>query len=297
MIRIRRGVATRGLLPLAILHGFPMRLPIATNAVFRDFWNRASERARQLGYRLEEFWMREPGVTPARLRSILLARGIRGLLLSQPVLESDGRLAFDLAGFCAVNSGACDFTPQIHSVVSHHTQMTRLALDTVLSRGYRRIGLAFHPARRRTFLSDDWAEYLAYCASGLIPEPLEAFPTAHTSGAAPRFLEWCRRERPEVIIGNPDALHWLRDAGIRVPADIAFVALGREVRDVDSAGVDNRNQDQAAALVDLLVAHLQRSEFGPPPFAKTVMIQGRWVDGSTLPQRRRSTRRRTSLNA
>jgi hypothetical protein len=33
-----------------------------------------------LGYRLEPFWLREPGMTPRRMRGILDARGIEGLL-------------------------------------------------------------------------------------------------------------------------------------------------------------------------------------------------------------------------
>jgi len=40
----------------------------------------AARRATELGFRLENFRLHEPGMTPARLVEVLRARGIRGVL-------------------------------------------------------------------------------------------------------------------------------------------------------------------------------------------------------------------------
>ena len=49
-------------------------------------------RADELGYRLEPFWLRAPRFTPRRLRVILDARGIEGLLcFGSPRIDEIGR--------------------------------------------------------------------------------------------------------------------------------------------------------------------------------------------------------------
>jgi hypothetical protein len=57
---------------------------------FDAYWHGATQAAVELGYRLEEFVV-GPEISPERLHSILLARGVRGLLLLNqfPDVEAD----------------------------------------------------------------------------------------------------------------------------------------------------------------------------------------------------------------
>jgi LacI family transcriptional regulator len=48
-----------------------------------DYFPGAAERADDLGYKLEHFWLAEPGMTPERFCNILVARGICGLLVGR----------------------------------------------------------------------------------------------------------------------------------------------------------------------------------------------------------------------
>ena len=48
-----------------------------------DYFPGAAARASELGYKLEHFWLGEPGMTPARFAQILASRGINGLLIGR----------------------------------------------------------------------------------------------------------------------------------------------------------------------------------------------------------------------
>ena len=49
------------------------------------------------------------------------------------------------------------------------------------------------------------------------------------------------------------------------------------------SGIDQNNERVGAAGVDLVVEQLQSNDFGLPENPKTVLIEGRWVPGTTAP--------------
>jgi LacI family transcriptional regulator len=51
------------------------------SACTRDYFEGASQHATERGYRLETFWLSEPGMTGQRMSKILWTRGIQGVLL------------------------------------------------------------------------------------------------------------------------------------------------------------------------------------------------------------------------
>src|SRR5882724_7323098 len=61
-------------------------------------------RARELGYRLEEFWIRAPGMTPRRVQQIMESRGTEGIVvLNYP--EAPAKLDLDLSAYASVVIG------------------------------------------------------------------------------------------------------------------------------------------------------------------------------------------------
>jgi len=70
-------------------------------ALYRDS---AAERLAQHGYRLEDFWLREQGLTAKRASQILFSRGIRGLLIC-PLPTDRGHLSLEWKKFSAVSFG------------------------------------------------------------------------------------------------------------------------------------------------------------------------------------------------
>ena len=80
-----------------------------------DFFPGAVQKARDLGYKLEHFWLAEPGMTPARFCDVLTARGIHGLIVGR---LPPGQTALDLAWerFSCVALGMTLRTPQLQLV-------------------------------------------------------------------------------------------------------------------------------------------------------------------------------------
>ena len=87
----------------------------------------AKQRAQQLGYRIEIFWLGDPEVRPVRLAEILKARNIHGLLLA-PTHAPRGLLQFDFAPFAVVGLGVSNETSSILSVAHDHFNGMKLAI-------------------------------------------------------------------------------------------------------------------------------------------------------------------------
>jgi DNA-binding LacI/PurR family transcriptional regulator len=101
----------------------------------------------------------------------------------------------------------------------------------------------------------------------------------------PLFLTWIRHRRPDVIIcGSPKILPWLREDGIRVPEDVGLIRVDLHEEEPGYAGVNQNTALAAKSAVDLLIGQLHYGELGNPPFQKCVMIEGKWVSGSTIRQ-------------
>ena len=98
-----------------------------------------SKRARDLGFRLEPLWLRAPGMTYRRFRSILETRSIEGLLcFGSPDFEQE--FPAELGHLAVVTLGLSIRTP-LHRVTSHFYNDTVAALTKVHQLGYRRPGL------------------------------------------------------------------------------------------------------------------------------------------------------------
>lgn len=97
------------------------------------------------------------------------------------------------------------------------------------------------------------------------------------------FVKWFERERPEAVISvfPGGVISWLQNAGFAVPEDVGFVALDWSEK-MQCAGIDQNFELVAAATVDLLVEQLYHNRIGVPSNPKTVLIEGRWTDGSTV---------------
>ncbi|MGH7994758.1 MAG: LacI family DNA-binding transcriptional regulator, partial [Opitutaceae bacterium] len=88
----------------------------------------AADRAHELGFKLDPHWAAEPGISPARFRQILAARGITGVIVSRlPHGVTD--LATDVAGLSAVGFGVTLQTPELHRVAYNHFDVVRHAVD------------------------------------------------------------------------------------------------------------------------------------------------------------------------
>lgn len=236
------------------------------------YFEGAKRRAGELGYDLVPFWAGEPGLTPERLRQILLARGVRGVLLP-PSLER-GREGLSWEGLAVVSFGCSRMVPRLHSIHNHHYRSMELLLAELHALGYRRPGLAL---TRPVNASVDGAWSAAYFnfnyeSGAKLPEPLIA-----DDWGARELLAWRVAQRVDVVVTDrAAALGWLRAGGLDVPGECGFALTARHRGQPVCAGIDENSGVIGASAVDLLTSLVERGETGVPANPQNVLIEGFW---------------------
>lgn len=278
-----RGTARPGLkVNLAVLSAGPEPNAWRETPSWLAFHRGMQRRARELGYGLDHVWMRAPGLTPERLEQVLLARGIRGAVLL-PFPDGHGEPTLNWERLAVATVGYALASPRLNWASSRHYQIIGLTLQELTRLGYRRIGLALPPRADRFAEGTFLARYLLFQATQ--PRAARVAPfCCHDFGewSAPRLLQWYRRYRPDAIITmNPQCRTWLQAAGIAVPAKVGLATLDLNAALSDWSGIDECSEAVGVAALDLVIEQLNRAEPGLPPHPKAVLIDGRWVAGST----------------
>ncbi|MBX3749173.1 MAG: LacI family DNA-binding transcriptional regulator [Opitutaceae bacterium] len=244
-----------------------------------------SDQAARYGYRAEEFRLDRAKMSPTRLRQILEARGIEGVVVSPQSSQSIGR-EVDYAGLAAVTLGYGLTQPPLHRASTNMTRGILQATRELSARGYHRIGLAVSEwidARSDYTYTGAMLNYQRRVAA---PDrvPLLLFPKNNIAEDKKYFCAWFRRHRPDVIISFdtyvPD---WLRkDLRISIPEECGLVIHDWTERCADFAGIDHRRPQVVAAAVDLLATQLLNNERGVPAVARQVLIEPAWVEGPSI---------------
>ena len=250
----------------------------------------AAERCAELGYRLDEFWLREPGMTNRRISSILHHRGIRGVVVCPAVLPEITHLRLEWRHFASISFETAVLAPRLHRVAPDYHYNILLALKMLRRLGYRRIGLFLHRQEdRRSHHS-----YLAgfrYFQSG-IPTAEHVPPLIYdsTTLSTAALHRWMDEARPDVILGHHSKLvTWVRESGRRVPGELGVAHLALDGDCEDWSGIWQHKQRIGAQTIEQLVSMIQNNRLGLPDIAYETLVPGEWRHGSTL---RRNMRRR-----
>lgn len=250
-----------------------------------DFFPGAVERAREFGYKLEHFWLAEPGMTPTRFCDILVTRGVHGLIIGR---MPPGQYALELGWerFSAVALGMTLRSPRLHHVTENHFDTAWQAMQQCLERGYQRVGLVFSEANDSPRVGDRWiGAYLLQQHKFPAGNRLPLCPGAPTDAAT--FASWFRRERPDALLATHamPVLEWLKALGYEVPRDLGLVEL-QDRPELGSTGVYYDPAKIGALAVEMLVGLMHRNETSVPADQHEVMLTGEWREGKTLPPRR-----------
>ncbi len=263
---------------------------------FREWVKGCHERAVQLGYGLDPFWLHEPGISAARLTKILESRNIRGIivaaLLDRTGLPDEFSLIWNR--FACVVVGVHPASPPLNFSSNDQFSTALHAVQRLRGYGYRRMGLVLSPEVdamvERRFSAGFWAG-LESCEGC---ERIPTFPFHH--GREISFRAWYAQHRPEVILCvHHEVKKWIHDMGIKVPEELGLAHLDRHEELSDWSGMHQNNTLVGAAAVDMLVGQLHRNEVGMPEFPKASFIQSTWIDGPTI--LRRSARSKPARTA
>jgi LacI family transcriptional regulator len=252
----------------------------------------AKAAAEARGHSLDIFVVGHGHLAPARLNTILNARGISGILLS--TFEIDiGQLDLDWAQFCAVKIECLHLTPNLDAVSNDQLQVARLAMRRLRKLGYRRIGLA--TAREdQTRLAESFGMGVLV-EQALLPEaecvPPLIFSLAEVPMLPKLIPEWMREHEVDVIISNWNELFdTFATAGIRLPDDVAFASLDVPPSLPHVAGVVQNHRLVGQRAMEQLAIMSDAYQRGVPESQTITYIPGYWQDGVTAPARpKRST--------
>ncbi|MDR1283349.1 MAG: LacI family transcriptional regulator [Opitutaceae bacterium] len=281
MSQLRRNRHRKHFEPVAFVTAFSTADKWKSMIQFKAYFDGATQRCVELGFRLEEFWLGGVNWQGARLSTILQTRAIRGVLLA-PASTSSTRLDMDWAQFSVVAFGYGFKHLPCHRVTNDQYRTLLRLLSRLDHLGYRRIGLVYPRSWDQKIINYLFAAtsvYQSYLQPALHVPPLMA---EHQN---PRDLVgWVRQHRPDaVVVSHANVLEWLKEAGIRVPGDlgVAFFS-GRDIRAENLAGMDQNPRHIGMTAIELVAEQLYENRTGIPAFQKVVLVEGEWNDGWTV---------------
>jgi LacI family transcriptional regulator len=266
---------------LALVNAHDVPLARLSSANIKGIAKAAYEEAARRGYRLEEFWLRAPGMSGQRLSGIMESRGIAGVILL-PLPANCGELGLRWNSFAVVSTCFSAYKLGLNLVSTNRQHYIELALQKLRALGYRRIGLAIDEdtderSHHQTLAHFYWDQLLRPSS-----ERVQALLVSSIDLSSLR--SWLAAERPEVVISTRNHVHGLLcTLGHKIPRDIGFAALAASAGDVPFlAGVDERPKAVGISSIDLLVSELQREEYGLPTTRRLLLVEGSWIKGRTV---------------
>jgi DNA-binding LacI/PurR family transcriptional regulator len=273
-LRRSHGALFRGTIGVVIVDE-PER-PVQALRFFDELIRGATERSAELGYAVTRFALGGASGVPARrLDSILKSRGVRGLVLL-PTWNEPDFAGLDWSHYAGVYTDYIIERPALPTVCSdHHRSLTR-ALERLYDLGYRRPGILLrsHDDER---LHHRWkGAFLAY----QLHQPPDRYvpPLVRESFSGPIFDEWYRRWRPDVVLAHDVRVStWLKPHLTKENSPGFFCLNLNVVAGGGYAGLDQQPALLGARAVELVIAQLQRSEYGLLDTPSLTSIPARFV--------------------
>jgi LacI family transcriptional regulator len=243
----------------------------------------ASQRATELGFRVQNFWLREPGMSPARLAEIFKARGIRGILIG-PMQDQNAPFDFPWRDFALATIGYSLHAPAISRACHAHFRGMHRAMDELIAHGYKRIGYVTSQDLEER-VNSLWGAAYRLNQHRLSARDRIA-PLVFEADARRGMLErWLARTRPDAIVNAlPGVFELLTDLGLRPPAGMGFVHLDlpTHLKNGNVTGVDQLWEVVGAGAVVLVANQLYTNTSGLPAHPVTHLVEGTWIEGGTL---------------
>jgi LacI family transcriptional regulator len=282
MALIRATAKENSLPTLAIVYNKP-RSVLAWEHSARRQLEGACARALELGYGHNVFNLYEEPLSPARLLSILRARGIVGVVFIGTLNPSVPKehLAIGYEFPCSIVGVRYPDIP-FHVSISDHLGLGPIAIHSLLELGYRRPGVVMPRGIEKGL---QWG-FTGGLAAGLLAVPkenrLEILYTGNDDLSVmehdfPAIEKWIRQKKPDVIL-SLDTFHLGRFLN-QQPKDsrVPHYSLAWDARLAMPGGIDQRFETVGAGGVDLVVGQLHRGECGLPKIPKVLVTPGTWV--------------------
>lgn len=271
---------------LAWINAWPDPADLKRHLEFDHYWIGASKAAAKFGYRLEEFRL-DANFTPARLHQILNTRGIRGILLPPHHHQPDwGDFPWD--HYSVVRFGRTLQSPACHIVTADQVANTILAYQEMHRRGYRRIGFVAPNFE----LKDNGIIFeLGFLGGQRMVDDCVKIPPLLLRRRKPSEVRaslqaWLEEFKPDAIFTTlTDLPAMLKKEKLKVPHDLALAATTILDTTVD-AGIDQHPEEIGRVGFLMLNSLINDGSRGIPKIFRQILVEGSWVDGSSLPDKR-----------
>ena len=160
--------------------------------------------------------------------------------------------------------------PALHVVTNDHFQTMTHLVETLASRGRRRIGVYLWQEDDRRVGGRAGAAFAAWRELRRIPL------LAYESPSADKLLSWVRRHRLDAVVTRePRAGAWLKAAGITVPDHVLLASYALDTNE-PGPGMDHQNAAIGAAAIDWVTRLVERGETGLPAMPNRLLLLGSW---------------------
>jgi LacI family transcriptional regulator/LacI family repressor for deo operon, udp, cdd, tsx, nupC, and nupG len=235
----------------------------------------ASRWAAQKGYRFEAFDLNAEGMSPAKIRRILTARGIRGILLP-PQWKPGTHITMDFSGFSLVTIGNTLKSPDLHRVAPAQYENSRVLASRLFTNPRLRVGFYFpsHIDERADgkFSAGFWRAQQEIPLKSRIPVYL---PPEYDEGD---FQKWFCKHPMDVLVTTPQPIsEWLGRMRVRIPQDVHLAFPGDAPTDASvkiQYWVSENWGEIYHSAVDFLISQLERNSTGIPEIPRRILVQG-----------------------
>jgi LacI family transcriptional regulator len=245
-------------------------------------------RATKLGYGFDRFWLHDPAFRAESLQRILVARGIKGVvivgLMDTNHLPDHLRPLWDR--WPTVVTGVRTRDPALSFCSVDHHNLALMAFERALALGYQRPGLVLDDVIDALVERRFSAGYLTGQRGLPARRHVPIFSEQVASPVAPAgFRGWLERHRPDVIFTlYNNVVDWLAAAGRRIPQDLGVIQLEWRAGRPEIAGMNQHNFVTGEAAVDMVVSQIHNHETGVPEFPRATLIGATWMEGPSAPQ-------------
>ncbi len=246
------------------------------------------QQAERYGYKITPFDITDPSLSPKQVNRILNARNISGLIVMRMDLHGLNFLrGIHWDNITAVGLGRWPPYPPVTRIEHDQYNTTQQILYRMLRRGYRRIGLIHHYRNLKGISFHTEAAYLQILTRSKVAQPYPVFYLDQQPLAA--LTPWAKQHDLDAVISmqEPKSLFTNKKIQQAFMKSLGFACLNLHNLDGTLAGMNQQLDRIGIRAVDVLVAQINRGERGFPETVSKVLIEGRWVEGSTLPQCRK----------
>ncbi|MDP0496325.1 MAG: LacI family DNA-binding transcriptional regulator [Verrucomicrobiota bacterium JB024] len=249
-------------------------------STFQHYYDGAQRRAAELGYQLESHDLAVSGMSSKRLEGILRSKNIPGVLLA-PQQKHNTRLELSLKHLSAVTFGYSLSAPRLHTVTSHHYRSMETIWDNLVRLGYKRPSLVIEYSNEKR--ADNIPSSCFFNIQRTLSKKQYVPALIEPSLTPERFLKWYKQYQPDVIISLWEMVYpWLVNVGIKVPEDVGLVLLSVREQDGIFSGIWENPSLIGARAVEFLIELIHRRESGIPSIPSYLMVEGTWLDGTTV---------------